>query len=111
MPVSPHQVFAHRSNLPVSRLVCIQPVSSFSILEAPMRRNEMTAFVFSGLLVLTAGLVKAEDVAAVSADQHITQVVKQKLAADEPGVAPRVLVSTRGGGVRLMGQEVHPAEN
>ena len=51
-------------------------------------------------------LVRAANQTVKADDQQITDQVKQKLATDDPTMAPRIFVSTRDGVVTLMGTEV-----
>jgi osmotically-inducible protein OsmY len=60
-----------------------------------------TAFIAS-----TPMLVHAENQVTRVDDQQITDQVKQKLAMDDPTMAPHILVTTRDGVVTLTGMEV-----
>lgn len=75
-----------------------------------MTRNLLTTAAVAGVLLSAGGLAKAEDVATKMTDEHITAQVKEKLAADEPNVAPRIMVSTRDGVVTLLGRELDPGQ-
>jgi osmotically-inducible protein OsmY len=67
----------------------------------PLITTLATAFIAS-----TPMLVHAENRNAKSDDQQITDQVKQKLAMDDPGIGPHILVTTRDGVVTLMGMDV-----
>jgi osmotically-inducible protein OsmY len=72
-----------------------------------MTHNQLMTVAFAGLLVAVGGLAKAEDVATKASDQQITKQVKEKLAADEPTVAPRIMVMTTDGVVTLLGRALN----
>ena len=67
-----------------------------------MTRNQLMSIVASTVLLITGSRVHAQD-AEKPADAGITARVKDKLAANDPIVAPRIAVSTRDGVVTLTG--------
>jgi osmotically-inducible protein OsmY len=75
-----------------------------------MSRNQMLNIAAAGLLVVTGGLAQAQDVATKLTDEQITQHVKEKLAADEPKVAARIMVMTHDGVVTLAGRALTPGD-
>jgi osmotically-inducible protein OsmY len=71
-----------------------------------MTHNRLMTMVATAFIASTPLLVHAENPSTRVDDQQITEQVKQKLAMDDPAVAPHILVSTRDGVVTLMGTEV-----
>jgi osmotically-inducible protein OsmY len=63
-----------------------------------------TAFIASTPLLVHADQSTKMD------DRQITEQVKQKLAMNDPTVAPHIVVTTRDGVVTLMGTEVPKGE-
>jgi osmotically-inducible protein OsmY len=75
-----------------------------------MTYKPLITVVANAFIASTPLLVHAETGGAKPDDQQITEQVKQKLTMDDPGMAPRIFVTTRDGVVTLMGMEV-PKEN
>jgi osmotically-inducible protein OsmY len=71
-----------------------------------MIRNPLITVVATAFIASTPMLVHAENQSTKVDDQQITEQVKQKLAMDDPSMAPHILVTTRDGVVTLMGTEV-----
>jgi osmotically-inducible protein OsmY len=69
-----------------------------------MNRYRLLSGVVAALLLTTTVLVRADEVG----DQQITQQVKEKLAANEPQIAPRIEVTTHDGIVTLRGVAMTP---
>jgi osmotically-inducible protein OsmY len=69
-----------------------------------MTRTALIAVATAGLLVSTSLLAHAEDPGTKLTDQQITEQVRQKLAMDDPAVAPGIFVTTRDGVVTLKGK-------
>lgn len=69
-----------------------------------MNRYRLLSGVVGVLLLTTTVLVRADQVG----DQQITQQVKEKLAAKEPQIAPRIEVTTHDGVVTLRGVAMTP---
>jgi osmotically-inducible protein OsmY len=67
-----------------------------------MTRNQLMSIVASTVLLITGSRAYAQD-AEKPADAGITARVKDKLAANDPIVAPRIAVSTHDGVVTLKG--------
>jgi osmotically-inducible protein OsmY len=64
-----------------------------------MTRNRLLSGVVAVFLLTTTVLVQADE----AGDQQITQQVKDKLAAKDPQIAPRIEVTTHDGVVTLRG--------
>jgi osmotically-inducible protein OsmY len=75
-----------------------------------MTHKPLITLLATAFIASTPMLVHAESRNAKSNDQQITDQVKQKLAMDDPGIAPHILVTTRDGVVTLMGMAV-PKDN
>jgi osmotically-inducible protein OsmY len=75
-----------------------------------MNCKHLMMVAVSGVLMAAGSVAGAEDLATRTTDQMITQQVKQKLASDDPRVAPRIFVTTRDGVVTLLGRELTPWE-
>lgn len=71
-----------------------------------MSHKPLMTMVATAFIASTPMLVHAEDQSLKVNDQQITDQVKQKLAMDEPAMAPHIMVSTRDGVVTLMGTEM-----
>lgn len=71
-----------------------------------MTRNPLITVVATAFIASTPILVHAESQSSKVDDQQITEQVKQKLAMNDPIVAPHIVVTTRDGVVTLMGMEV-----
>jgi osmotically-inducible protein OsmY len=69
-----------------------------------MNRYRLLSGVVAALLLTTTVLVRADEVG----DHQITQQVKEKLAANEPQIAPRIEVTTHDGVVTLRGVAMTP---
>jgi osmotically-inducible protein OsmY len=69
-----------------------------------MNRYRILSGVVAALLLTTTVVVQADE----ASDQQITQQVKEKLAAKDPQVAPRIQVTTRDGVVSLHGVAFTP---
>jgi osmotically-inducible protein OsmY len=69
-----------------------------------MNRNQILSGVVAVFLLTTTVLVKADE----AADQQITQLVKDKLTANEPQIARRIEVTTHDGVVTLRGVAMTP---
>ena len=67
-----------------------------------MTRNQLMSIIASAVLMTTAFLVQAQD-AERPADAAITARVKDRLATNDPIIAPRIDVSTQDGVVTLKG--------
>jgi osmotically-inducible protein OsmY len=71
-----------------------------------MIRNSLITMAATAFIASTPMLVQAENQSTKVDDQQITEQVKQKLAMDDPTMAPHIMVTTRDGVVTLMGTEV-----
>ena len=71
-----------------------------------MIRNPLITMLATAFIASTPLLVHAENQTTKVDDQQITDQVKQKLAMDDPSMAPHILVTTRDGVVTLMGTDV-----
>jgi osmotically-inducible protein OsmY len=71
-----------------------------------MTRNPLITMVATAFIASTPMLVRAADQSTKVDDQQITEQVKQKLAMDDPAMAPRIFVSTRDGVVTLRGMDM-----
>src|ERR1700733_6398080 len=71
-----------------------------------MTRNPLITMVATALIASTPILVHAESQSSKVDDQQITEQVKQKLAMNDPTVAPHIVVTTHDGVVTLMGTDV-----
>jgi osmotically-inducible protein OsmY len=71
-----------------------------------MTHKPLMTMIATAFIASTPMLVHAENQSAKVADQQITEQVKQKLAMNDPIVAPHIVVTTRDGVVTLMGTEV-----
>ena len=71
-----------------------------------MTRNPLITMVTAALVASTPILVHAESQSSKVDDQQITEQVKQKLAMNDPTVAPHIVVTTHDGVVTLMGTDV-----
>jgi len=71
-----------------------------------MTRNPLITMVATAFIASTPMLVHAADQSTKVDDQQITDQVKQKLAMDDPTIAPRIFVSTRDGVVTLRGMDM-----
>jgi osmotically-inducible protein OsmY len=71
-----------------------------------MTYKPLMTLAATALVASTTMLVHAKTQNAKVDDQQITEQVKQKLAMDDPAMAPHIMVSTRDGVVTLMGTEV-----
>jgi osmotically-inducible protein OsmY len=71
-----------------------------------MTHKPLLTMVATAVVASVPLLVHAETQGTKVDDQQITEQVKQKLAMDDPTVAPHILVTTRDGVVTLMGTEV-----
>jgi osmotically-inducible protein OsmY len=69
-----------------------------------MNRYQILSGVVAAFLLTTTVAVQADD----GSDQQITQQVKEKLAAKDPQVAPRIEVTTHDGVVSLHGVAFTP---
>jgi osmotically-inducible protein OsmY len=69
-----------------------------------MTRNRILSGFAAVLLLTTTALVQADQ----AGDQQITHLVKDKLAANEPQIAPRIEVTTHDGVVTLRGVAFTP---
>ncbi len=69
-----------------------------------MNRYRLLSGVVGVLLLTTTVVVRADE----AGDQQITQQVKEKLAAKEPQIAPRIEVTTHDGVVTLRGVAMTP---
>jgi hypothetical protein len=75
-----------------------------------MTRNPLITMVATALIASTPLLVHAAAQTNKVDDQQITEQVKQKLAMDDPTVAPRIFVSTHDGVVTLRGTDMPQGE-
>jgi osmotically-inducible protein OsmY len=71
-----------------------------------MTHKPLMTMVATAFIASTPMLVHAATEGTKVDDQQITEQVKQKLAMDDPTMAPHILVTTRDGVVTLMGTEV-----
>jgi osmotically-inducible protein OsmY len=71
-----------------------------------MTHKPLITMLATALVASTPMLVHAENQSSKVDDRQITEQVKQKLATDDPTVAPRIFVSSRDGVVTLMGTKV-----
>ena len=69
-----------------------------------MNRNRLLIGIVAVFLLTATVVVQADAVG----DQQITQQVKEKLAAKEPQIAPRIEVTTHDGVVTLRGVAFTP---
>jgi osmotically-inducible protein OsmY len=75
-----------------------------------MTRNTLIPLFAAAFIASIPMLVHAENQNTKVDDQQITEQVKQKLAMDDPTVAPRIFVSTRDGVVTLRGTAMPQGE-
>jgi osmotically-inducible protein OsmY len=75
-----------------------------------MTRNPLITLVAATIVMSTPVVVQSEDLGTKVSDEQITAQVKQKLAMDNPTVAPHILVTTHDGVVTLMGMQLHPQD-
>lgn len=71
-----------------------------------MTHKPLMTMLATAFIAATPMLLHAETQSAKVDDQQITDQVKQKLAMDDPAMAPHIMVSTRDGVVTLMGTDV-----
>lgn len=69
-----------------------------------MTRNRLLIGVVAAFLLTTTVLVQADE----AGDRQITQLVKEKLAANEPQIARSIEVTTHDGVVTLRGRAMTP---
>ena len=69
-----------------------------------MTRNRLLIGVVAVFLLTTTVLVQADE----AGDRQITQLVKKKLAANEPQIARQIEVTTHDGVVTLRGKAMTP---
>jgi osmotically-inducible protein OsmY len=67
-----------------------------------MTRNQLMSIVATAVLMTSGSLAHAQD-AEKPADAAITAQVKERLATNDPIIAPRIAVSTQDGVVTLKG--------
>jgi osmotically-inducible protein OsmY len=75
-----------------------------------MTRSKSMPFFAAAIIASTPIFVHAENHGTKVDDQQITDQVKQKLAMDDPVVAPHIFVSTRDGVVTLRGTALPQGE-
>jgi osmotically-inducible protein OsmY len=75
-----------------------------------MTRKTLIPLFAVAFIASTPMLVHAENQSTKVDDQQITDQVKQKLAMDDPTMAPRIFVSTRDGVVTLRGTQMPQGE-
>jgi osmotically-inducible protein OsmY len=71
-----------------------------------MSRKPLITLAAIACVASTPLLVHAATQTSKVDDQQITEQVKQKLAMDEPAMAPRIFVSTHDGVVTLRGMDM-----
>jgi osmotically-inducible protein OsmY len=71
-----------------------------------MTHKPLMTMIATAFIASTPMLVQAETQSTKVDDQQLTEQVKQKLAMNDPTVAPHVLVSARDGVVTLRGTQM-----